>query len=75
MNKQDKLLLEKCKQNPEKYEVVVDNDCITVYEINPYPEDTDEWYNFDGERHKFTEWGEYFIVSLLKEIGINAGHC
>ena len=47
LNKQGQLLLEKCKQNPEKYKVVMGNDCITDYEINPYPEDFDEWYNLN----------------------------
>lgn len=75
MNEQDKIWLEKCKQQPEKYEISVDNDCISANEINPYKEDTEEWYDFDGGRYTFSEWGEYFIVALLKYIGTNADHC
>lgn len=75
MNEQDKIWLEKCKQQPEKYEISVDNDCISVYEVNPFKEGTEECYDFDGSRYTFSKWGEHFIIALLKCIGINADHC
>ena len=75
MNEQDKIWLEKCKQQPEKYGMSVDNDVISAFEINPFEEGTDEAYDFDGERYSFSAWGEEFIINLLKEIGIMAEHC
>ena len=75
MNEQDKIWLEKCKQQPNKYAISVDNDNVSVYEVNPFEEDTDEWYNFDGEYYNFSTWGQEFIVDLLREIGINADYC
>jgi len=75
MNERDKLWLEKCK-NSDKYEITVDNDCIWVSEVNPYEEDTKEWYAFDGgENYTFSTWGEEFIIELLKLIGIKADRC
>lgn len=75
MNFKDKEWLEKCKTHPEKYEISVDNDCISVREVNPYEEDTAEWYNFDGKYYNFSKFGEYFIVGLLNYIGVKADHC
>lgn len=64
MNGQDKIWLEKCKQQPEKYEISVDNDCISVCETNPYKEDTEKWYNFDGVVSK--------SVTTERSIALNA---
>jgi negative regulator of genetic competence, sporulation and motility len=75
MNEQDKFWLEKCKQEPKKYEISVDNDVVSVSEINPFEEDTEEWYAFDGEYYRFSAWGEGFIVEILKFIGIKADRC
>ncbi len=76
MTEKDKEWLEKCKAHPEKYEILVDNDCISVQEVNPHEKGTEEWYEFIGdEDYTFSECGEYFIISLLNCIGIKADHC
>lgn len=71
MSEEIKEWLEKVK-NSDKYEIKVDNDCISVNEINPFEEDTDEWDNFDGEYHGFDIFPEEFLVEVLKWIGIKA---
>ncbi|MHA1304083.1 MAG: hypothetical protein ACTSPI_10320 [Candidatus Heimdallarchaeaceae archaeon] len=70
MNEQDKIWLDKCKKNPEKYVITVDNDCVSVYEIN-----SEEEYISGGEYYGFNTFGQEFTVELLKEMGLNADHC
>lgn len=71
MNKEIREWLQKVK-NSNKYEITVDNDHVSVNEINPFEEDTDEWYNFDGEYCNFNMFPEEFLVEVLKWIGIKA---
>lgn len=60
-NKQDKAMMDKIKENPSKYKIYVDNDCMSV----AMPDDED----FDYE---FSESSYYFALQLLKYIGIDA---
>lgn len=52
--------IEKCKENPDKYKIMVDNDCLWVEEV-------------DGGSimHDFEEYGYEFAKSLLEHIGCN----
>lgn len=56
--------IEKCKANPEKYKIEVDNDSIFVINIE---NGEDEW----EVEHDFEEYGYYFAKSLLEYIGCN----
>jgi hypothetical protein len=77
MNEKDREWFNKCKQYPEKYQITVDNDCISANETNPFDPDTQEeqFNNFDGGHYSFSEFGEDFIVGLLRHIGIDADQC
>lgn len=66
-NSEDRKWLKKCIDNPDKYKIYVDNDDIFVVEITE--EDPD---GMDVSPYTFNDFGEEFIVWLLKELGINA---
>ena len=61
MNDKDKIWLEKCIAEPDKYKIDVDNDCVCVYDQT----------NDEGV-HTFSEYGYSFALQLLKYIGCNA---
>jgi len=63
-SKKDKELLAMCVAEPNKYEISVDNDCISVHGIS-----NDDFYQ------NFEEFGYYFIVQILKHLGCNADFC
>ena len=61
---EEKEWIEECKENPGRYQITVDNDCISVDELMD-----------DGEYEgvfTFNEFGYDFIVGILKHIGCNA---
>lgn len=61
MSAKDIEWVEKCKENPERYKIYVDNDCISVCDCK------------DGKSvHSFAEYGYYFALQLLRYIGCNA---
>jgi len=60
---EEKEWLEKCKQDPERYTIYVDNDCINVVDKD------DEDFDFT-----FNEYGHYFIEQILNYVGCNAEH-
>lgn len=61
MSKQDIMWLEQCKQNPRRYKIWVDNDCLCV-------EDVVEENNV----HTFESFGYKFARDLLEHIGCSA---
>lgn len=61
MSEQEKLWLEKCSKNQEKYVIVVDNDAVFV-------EDMD---NCDCV-FEFQHYGREMVLDLLRHIGCNA---
>lgn len=74
--KQEKEWIEKCKNdNSGRYEISVDNDCIWVSE----KQDREEFEDCDWVNHEtvfeFNDYGQDFIVNLLKYIGCKADHC
>lgn len=55
--------IEKCKENPERYKIYVDNDRISVCDYK------DE--DGDGESvHTFAEYGYYFVLQLLRILAV-----
>lgn len=56
-NEEDKEWLDRCRINPEKYHIIVDNDSICV-----------EWDDPD-DFYEFNTYGTYFIQQLLDYIG------
>ena len=66
MNEQDKLWLKKCRLNPKRYYITVDNDSITAKERSEAD---------DADYYTFSEWGEEFICKLLEWCGISAERC
>jgi hypothetical protein len=58
--------LKKCKEEPDIYEIEVDNDSISVVKRN------DEGY-FEKE-FTFHEWGEHFLITLLNHLGYKADY-
>ena len=59
----DKEWIDKCKNNPNKYKIYVDNDDVSVV------------IEKDGEEeaiYSFTNFGYDFIVQILNYIGCNA---
>lgn len=63
MSESDKEWIKKCKENPERYKIYVDNDCVSVCDCE------DE----EGDAvHMFAEYGYYFVLQLLRHIGCNA---
>ena len=64
MTKLEKQWLKKVKDNPNLYQITVDNDSIWVDDI--------------GENEcvfEFNEFGQEFIIELLNELGYNAEGC
>ena len=62
-SKEDLELLEKCIKSPDRYEISVDNDCVSV------------WDKETEESESFKEFGYYFIVQILRYLGCNADFC
>lgn len=62
MYEKDVEWLEKCKHNPERYKIFVDNDCVDVCDLNEGGESV----------YTFHEYGYYFALQLLQYIGCNA---
>jgi hypothetical protein len=69
----EKEWIERCKKFPTLYEVVVDNDSVW---INGLPDEIDN-DGLQDSTYEFTfnDYGQDFIVNLLKYIGCNADHC
>lgn len=61
MRTDDVLWLEKCKEESEKYRIVVDNDCISVTDLEQ-----------DECVHTFSSYGYELALELLQYIGCNA---
>ena len=61
MTQEDMLWIEKCKEEKEKYSVMVDNDCIFVVDKEK-----------DEDVYTFNEYGYYFARDLLCYIGCDA---
>jgi hypothetical protein len=53
--------IEKCKENPERYKIYVDNDDIFVCDCKE-----------NEVIYTFAEFGYYFALQLLQYIGCNA---
>ena len=64
MNKLEIKWLRIVKENPDKYVIVVDNDCIWVNDI------VEKECIFD-----FRNYGQDFIVELLNSLKYNAEYC
>lgn len=64
MREEEKKWLQKALENPKRYKIVVDNDCIDVVddELNVYA------YTFD-------EYGCHFVVQFMSYLGHNAEYC
>jgi hypothetical protein len=60
MTEQDRQWIEKCKENKDKYTIMVDNDCIFVVDNEK-----------DEDVYTFNEYGYYFARDLLHYIGCN----
>lgn len=56
---------QKIKENPNKYKIVIDNDCVSVDTVGDDPEDV----------YTFSSFGYEFIHALLNDMGINAEYC
>lgn len=65
--KEDREWLKKCIDHPDKYKIYVDNDDVFVVEITE--EDPD---GMESDTYSFSDFGEEFILWILKELGINA---
>lgn len=61
MRTDDVLWLGKCKGEPEKYRIDVDNDCTSVTDLEQ-----------DECVHTFSSYGYEFALELLQYIGCNA---
>jgi len=61
MSEKDIEWLEKCKNEPEKYKIYVDNDLISVTDVEQ-----------DENVHDFASFGYEFALDLLNYIGCNA---
>lgn len=62
-----------CQKFPILYDITVDNDCVWVSSL-PDEVDMDEIQESINV-FTFNDYGQDFIVSLLKHIGCNAEHC
>lgn len=60
MNEKDKELLSLAISNPERYQVTVDNDSISVWDMDD-----------DKDKGSFTSFGYEFIYEMLGELGCN----
>ncbi len=65
--KEDREWLKKCIDEPDKYKIFVDNDMIFVAELTE--EDPE---GMEVSPYTFNDFGEEFILWLLRELGINA---
>ena len=63
---EEKGWLDKCKAEPNRYQLAVDNDHIGV----DAPDDNGDLENV----FSFNDYGQYFIVNLLNYIGCYADH-
>lgn len=75
--KQEKEWIEKCKNdNSGRYEISVDNDCVWVSEKcdKNLMFEEDDFFEYETV-FTFNDYGQDFIVNLLKHIGCNAEHC
>ncbi len=63
LSKKDIQMLNKAIKEKDKYNIAVDNDCITVVDKN-----NDEIYE------DFDSWGEDFIVDILQYLGADADY-
>lgn len=74
--KEEKEWIEKCKNdNSGRYEISVDNDCVWVSEEQDRKEfEDDDWVEYETA-FTFNDYGQDFIVNLLKYIGCNAEYC
>lgn len=61
MRKEDTEWLEKCKSEPERYQIDVDNDCVSVTDLE-----------MDESVYNFGTYGYEFALELLQYIGCNA---
>ena len=61
MNEQDIFWINKCKENPEVFVIVVDNDCAFVEDL----------VNFVSV-HEFEHFGWRLALDLFQYIGCNA---
>lgn len=61
MRKSDIKWLEKCKTEKEKYRIDVDNDCISVTDLEK-----------EESIYDFSSYGYEFALELLRYIGYNA---
>lgn len=59
--------IKKCIDESENYKIYVDNDDIFVVKITE--EDPE---GMDGDMYHFNDFGEDFILLLLRGLGINA---
>lgn len=66
-NDKDREWLKKCINHPERYKIFVDNDDIFVAELT---EDDPE--GMEMSPYTFSDFGEEFILWLLRELGCNA---
>jgi len=61
MTTKEKEWIEKCRQNPERYKIYIDNDSVTIDDI------TEEECVF-----AFGNYGEYFIKDLFDYLNCNS---
>ena len=61
MSKKDIEWLEKCKAEPERYKIYVDNDCVSVTDLEQ-----------DEDIYAFRTYGYEFALELLQYMGCNA---
>lgn len=59
---EEKGWIEKCKAEPQRYRIAVDNDCIAV----------GDWAHEGANIFTFAEFGYEFARQLLRYIGCNA---
>lgn len=62
-NKEDEKWLEKCINNPEKYQIFVDNDDVFVADAQ-----NDDW---EGALYTFSEFGYDMLFHVLKFLKCN----
>ena len=62
-NEEEKLWIKKCQDNPSKYRIYVDNDCISVNDIEAH-----------ACSFRFDSYGYEFALNILIHIGCNANY-
>ena len=65
-NKEDEKWLEKCINNPEKYQIFVDNDDVFVVDAQ-----NDDW---DGALYTFSEFGYDMLFHVLRFLKCNVDY-